>query len=368
MRVEETGKKRSLLIFHPAGVFFAYAAVIAVVLPWLWLIPLADPREAHIRLGLFGFGGLAICGYVMTAQKAWTGRAFPVPALFAGALAVGARLASLGSPMTLWPIFLFSLPVALMVLWPVLRARRWDKVPLAMVPLKLVAAEVMLLDGWDIAGLLPIALAILIFIVGGRLVSSFAAEARRRRGLAALREPPLWLGCLMLGVGLLSGGSMGMLALFATVLWIIARSVDGFRLGQANRMLCLGYAGLAPGMLAIAAVRSGLVPQLVQVHALTMATMGPMILAVAARMAMRRSEGAELLPRRRHWTALMLIFGAAIARGLAELPGQTPIWLAAAGLGWSAAWILFLSVHFQALTQPAPFPLLSAERSPRPVD
>lgn len=367
MRVEGAGKKRSLLIFHPAGVFFVLAAVIAAVLPWLWFIPLADPRQAHIRLGLFGVGGLAICGYVMTAQKAWTGRAFPVPALFTGALALGARLASLGSPMTLWPLFLFSLPVALMILWPVLRARRWDKVPLAMVPLMLVAAEAILLHGWDIAGLLPMALAILIFIVGGRLVSSFAAEARRRRGLAALREPPLWLGCLILAVGLLSGGSMGMLALFATALWIIARSVFGFRLGQANRMLCLGYAGLAPGVLAIAAARSGLIPQLVQVHVLTMATMGPMILAIAARMTMRRSESAELLPHRRHWAALMLIFGAAIARGLAELPGQTPNWLAAAGLGWSAAWILFLSVHIQALMQPAPFPLLSAERAPRPM-
>ena len=111
-----------------------------------------------------------------------------------------------------------------------------------------------------------------------------------------------------------------------------------------------------------------MVPQLVQVHALTMATMGSMILAIAARMTMRRSEGTELLPRRRHWTALTLMFVAAIARGLAELPGQTPIWLTAAGLGWSVAWILFLSVHIPALMRPAPFPLLSAERAPRPVD
>ncbi|MEW9612415.1 NnrS family protein [Shinella sp. S4-D37] len=366
--MEHAGASRSMLMFHPAGIFFALAATIAVVLPWLWLLPLADPRLAHIRLGLFGFGGMAICGYVMTAQKAWTGHAFPVPALFSGALALGARLASLGSPMAFWPVFLLSLPVASMILWPVLRARRWDKIPLAMVPLLLVVAEAMLVDGWDIAGLLPIALAILIFIVGGRLVSSFAAEAHRRRDLSAPRRPPLWLGCILLGAGLLHQEDMGMLALLATALWIIARSVDCLRLGQANRMLGLGYAGLAPGMIAIAAVRFGLVPQLVQVHALTMATIGPMILAVAARITMRRSAGAELLPRRRHWAALMLIFFAALTRGLAELSGQAPILLAAAGFGWSTAWVLFLSVHMQALMQPAPFPLLSAERAARPVD
>lgn len=84
--MEHAGASRSMLMFHPAGIFFALAATIAVVLPWLWLLPLADPRLAHIRLGLFGFGGMAICGYVMTAQKAWTGHAFPVPALFSGRL------------------------------------------------------------------------------------------------------------------------------------------------------------------------------------------------------------------------------------------------------------------------------------------
>jgi len=363
--MDYAGANRSMLIFHPAGIFFALAGIIAVVLPWLGLLSLADPRLAHIRLGLFGFGGTAICGYVMTAQKAWTGRAFPVPALLAGALALGARLASLGFPMAFWPVFLFSLPVALMILWPVLLARRWDKIPLAMVPLALVAAEVLLVDGWDIAGLLPSALAVLIFVVGSRLVSSFAAEARRRRDLSVPHRPPLWLGCILLGSGLLHQGGIGMLAMPATVLWIIIRSVDGYRLGQANRMLALGYAGLVPGMIAIAAARFGLVPHLVQVHALTMATMGPMILAVAARITMHRPAGAGLLPRRRHWTALVLISLAALTRGLAELSELAPILLVAAGIGWSAAWIFFLSAHLQALMQPAPFPLLSAERASR---
>ncbi len=120
-RVEEAGENRRLLIYHPAGVFFALAAAIAVTLPWLWFLPLEDPWLAHVRLGLFGFGGIAISGYIMTAQKAWTGRAFPVPALLAGGLALGGRLASLGFPAHLWPIILFSLPVAIMVAWPVLR-------------------------------------------------------------------------------------------------------------------------------------------------------------------------------------------------------------------------------------------------------
>lgn len=360
--MEDAGKSRSLLVFHPAGVFFALAALMAAALPWLWLLPLEDTRLAHARLGLFGFAGTAICGYVMTAQKAWTGRRFPVPALSIGALVLGARLASLGFPGALWPVALLSLPAALAILWPVLRARRWDKAPLATVPLVLVAAEAMLLDRPDLAGLLPMAIAALVFIVGGRLVPSFVAEARRRRGLGALRRPPLWPGGVLLGAGLLLESPVGTLALLAAMPWVFVHSLDGLRLGQANRMLCLGYAGLVPGLLAITAARSGMVPQLVAVHALTMATMGPMILAVAARVTMRRPAGAALLPRRRHWAALGLVLGAAVARALAELPGQAPVWLTVAGIGWSAAWMLFLSAHLPALLKPSPFPLLSAQR------
>lgn len=118
---------------------------------------------------------------------------------------------------------------------------------------------------------------------------------------------------------------MGTLALLAAVPWVAVHSGDGLRLGQANRMLCLAYAGLVPGLLAVAAARSGMVPQLVAVHALTMVSMGPMILVVAARVRMRRPAGAALQPRRRHWVALGFVWGAAVARTLAELPGQAPV-------------------------------------------
>ncbi|MFC3075479.1 NnrS family protein [Shinella pollutisoli] len=354
-----------MLAFHPAGVLFALAAIMAAALPWLWLLPLEDPRLAHVRLGIFGFGGAAVCGYVMTAQKAWTGRRVPVPALGAGLLVLGGRSACLCLPEALWPVLLPALPVALAILWPLVPARRWDKAPLATVPLLLVAAEAMLLRHRDLAGVLPVAMAVLVFVVGGRLVPSFLDEARRRRGLDAPPRPPLWLAVAALGVGLLDGGWIGTGALLAAVLWVASIGLDGLRLGPANRMLCLGYAGLVPGLLGIAAARSGLMPHLVTVHVLTMATMGPMIIAIAARVSMRRPAGAELLPLRRHWAAFVLAFAAAAARGLAELPGPAFPWLAVAGTAWSAAWLMFLSAHVPALARPAPFPLLSAVRSSR---
>ncbi|WP_312796311.1 NnrS family protein [Tianweitania sp.] len=361
MHVARSTEGRSLLIFYPAGVFFALSAFMAAMLPWVWLLPLEDPQLAHVRLGLFGFGGLAISGYIMTAQKAWTGRPLPVSPLVLGALALASRLVSLLFPGDAWSILL-SLPVALFILLPVLRARRWDKVPLAMVPLLLVGAEVMLLQQRDLAGILPVAIMVLVFIVGGRIVPSFTADARRRVGLGDLHRPPLWMAVVLLLIGLLDEGTIGTLALVAAMLWVMTCSIDGLGLGRANRMLSLGYAGLLPGLLAVVAARFGLVPHLVQVHALTMATMGPMILAIASRVTMLRSENTELQPRRRHWYALGLIFGSAVARALAEVSEQAPLCLLVAGVLWSAAWIVFLSAHVQALMKPAPFPLLSAKR------
>ena len=199
MRGGEGALPRPLLAFHPAGVFFALAALMAAVLPWLWLLPLADPRLAHVRLGLFGFGGAAVCGYVMTAQKAWTGRPLPLPALGIGALVLAARLASLCRPEALWPVLLPAPALALAILWPVLRAGRWDKAPLAAVPLMLAAAEALLPVQPGLAGVLPEAMAVLVFLVGGRLVPAFTAEARRRRGLRQSCGLPLWLGAVPLG-------------------------------------------------------------------------------------------------------------------------------------------------------------------------
>ncbi|MCW0209144.1 MAG: NnrS family protein, partial [Achromobacter sp.] len=342
-------------------------AVMAIALPWLWLLSLEDTRLAHVRLGIFGFGGLAVSGYLLTAMRAWIGRDVPVPALALGFLALGARVAALCAPEMIWPVLLPSLVIASAILWPVLQARRWDKLLLAMIPLAMTAAEAALVQLRVTAAGLPIAMAAVIFAVGGRMVPAFLAEDRRRCKLKAQPEPAHWPGLATLGVGLVLEGAAGAVALMAVPLWVMHSVRGGLRSRPASRMLCLGYAGLVPGLLGLPAARAGLIPPHVEAHLLTMAAMGPMVLAVAARVAMRRSAGAELLPCRRHWGALWLVFSAAAVRGIAELAPQPELWMTLAGIGWSAAWILFLSAHLAALAQPAPFPLLSAARMPQAI-
>jgi len=358
------GVTRSPLIFYPAGVFFALAAIIAAILPWLWLMPLEDPGQAHVRLGIFGFGGIAVSGYLLTAQRAWTGARPPLPTLGLAALALGARMLALAEPESVWLVSLPLLVIALAILLPVLRARRWDKVPLALVPLGLAIAEGALVRLQIPAAALPLAMGAVILAVGGRMTAAFLIEERRCCGLPQRPAARTWPGLAMMGFGVFSSGAIGTSALAITALWVLHRAWTGVGAWPANRMLCIAYAALAVGLLGIAAARLGMLPPLIQTHLLTMSAMGSMVVAVAARVSMRRVQNIGLMPLTRHWIALWLIFAATAVRCMAEMatPHHNALMITA-GIVWSAAWLLFLSAHLAALVHPAPFPLLSAERT-----
>ncbi len=360
MRRDEA--KRELLIFHPAGSLFAIAAIMAIVLPWVWLLQLDETRLAHARLGIFGFGGVAVSGYLLTAQKAWTARNAPIPALGLGALALGSRVTAFWLPDRIWLMLLGSLGIALAILWPVLCAQRWDKLPLAAVPLALAAAEAALVGQHMTAAMLPGIMVILIMLVGGRMVPALLAEDRRRSGQVARPVPWRWPGLVLFGAAFFLDGMVGAPALIAVALWVLYQVRGGFQAGAASRFLCLGYVGLVPVMLGMAAARAGFLTPRAELHLLTMGVIGPVILAIAARVAMRRSKDGQLLPCSCHWGALWLIFVATAARGIAEVVPRPELWMVAAGVGWSTAWGLFLWAHLSMIARPAAFPLLSAKR------
>ncbi len=354
---------RAALWRHPAGVFFTLAGIMAAALPWVWLLPLADPRLAHLRLGLFGFGGAAVAGYVLTAQKAWTGRDAPIGAPALGVLAVAARIVSLVWPDAVLAPLLPLLVIALAVLWPVVAARRWARLPLASVPMALALAEVAVIDGHLPASPLPLAMAALILAVGGRAVPAFLAAERGEWAAPS----PFWPGLALILAGIaLAGTAWAAAALVLAALWVLARLRGASRAGPANRMLALAYAGLCPALLAQAAVEAGTIPAIAAEHLLAMGVMGPMVLSFAARATMRRPAGAGLAPRRRHWLGFALLLLAAAIRAAGEAATDPAGWIALSGLLWSGGWIAFLSAHLPALPRPAPFPVLSAARPAQP--
>lgn len=368
--------RRGALGRLPAGVFFALAAAAALALPWVWLLPLDDPRLAHLRLGIFGFGGAAVAGYILTAAKAWTGREAPLPAPALGALMAAARAAALVRPEAILPVAAPLLAVAAAVLWPVVAARRWERFPIASVPLALALAEVAVVRGDVSAALLPLAMAGLILAVGGRAVPAFLAADAELAGAAPRPPGPRgpgarwptshWPGLVLVALAMALSGPARAVALLLAALWVLTRLRGLGRAGPANRMLALAYGGLAPALAVLAAAEAGplsaAIPPAAAQHLVTMGVMGPMILAFAARATMRRPPGGRLLPLRRHRLAFAAILAATLVRAGAELLDDPAPWITLAGLVWSGGWAAFLAAHLPALTRPAPFPVLSAAR------
>lgn len=345
---------------HPSGVFFGLSAAIAVLLPWLWLLPLEDPRMAHLRLGLFGFAGAAVVGYVLTARPAWTARHPPVPLAGLAALFLVARAAGIVWPWQPWPALAPQLALGLAVLWPVLAGRVWHKAALAAVPLMLALAEAGLSTGLVPVEAAPIAMAGLVLLVGGRAVPAFLASEATRQGRSLPRPAPLWPAPLALALAW-AWPVLAPLALLPLIGVILLRLRGATRAGVANRMLAGSWALLIPGLglLLLAPEGAG---RIVAEHVVMTGAIGCTILAFAARVTMRRA-GDGLRPRRVHLLAFALVLLAVPLRAWAGLPAAPLAWMTAAGVVWSAGWALILITHLAALPRPAPFPVLSATRS-----
>lgn len=353
------------LMHHPAGPFFALAGLIAVALPWLWLLPHENAAMAHPRLGIFGLAGAAVTGYVLTALPAWTGHRPPLPLSALLLLWVLARIAGLVAPWSVLPSMLLQGVLGLAILWPMVIGRAWHRVMLAAVPLVMAFAEYAAVTGILPPRGLVAGLGLLILLVGGRAVPAFLrAETAAGTG----RPPrPLWPLALLWPAVLAGPAPVRLVVALALGAGILLRVAPARRAGSANRMLALGWGTLAPAALALALAEAGPEAQAAD-HLLLMGTMGGTVLAFAARAAMRRSDDGRPMPHRLHWPALWLVLAAAPLRGIAALTAGTgagPVWLALSGTAWSLGWAAFLIVHLAALPRPAPFPVLSGVRRPQ---
>ncbi|THD82337.1 NnrS family protein [Aliigemmobacter aestuarii] len=355
------GRARSLAR-HPAGPFFAISAGLAMALPWLWLLPFDDPRLVHLRLGLFGFGGAAILGYVLTAMPAWTRRGPVLPLAALWMLFLAGRVAALIWPWEALPALLAQVALGGAVLAPVAAARLWARLPLAALPLLAGLAEAGVIAGAVSPRSIVLAMAVLVLTVGGRILPAFLAAEAARQG----REPtaprlPLWPAPVA-AVLAMAWPPLGWpaLMLVAAVMADRLRPVLRPGVGGANRMLAIGWAWVLPG-LALSLLAAEGPAMTAAEHLITTGAMGGTIMAVASRAAMRRAGGG-LRPGTGQMAAFALIALAAVLRPIASLPGAAAGWLAASGLFWSLGWALFLVVHLCAMARPAPFPVLSARR------
>lgn len=370
--------------------FFLGAGLAALLLvPW-WAahltlgVPLATDWPYalwHAHEMLFGFVCAAIAGFLLTAVPSWTGRKGFAggPLVAMSALWLSGRLLVASSAS--WPgplvtaVDLAFLPLlGIFVARPLLRERNRNT------PLLLVLLALWLCDAAFHHGLLRgdavmarralIAgiglVAVMVTVVGGRIVPSFTAGVLRRQRATAIVGTSRALTALAVGlmvavvvVDMLcpDGSLAGWIALAAAI-------VQGLRLArwQGHRtrreplvwILQVAYAWLPVGLaLKALALLTDLPLAAHWLHALTVGALSTMILGVMTRVPLGHT-GRPLQPHPLTVLAYLLAVCAALVRvfGPGLMPTAYLTVVAATAALWTAAFGLFLLVYAPILLTP----------------
>lgn len=361
--------------------FFFGGSLWAVTALTLWLCTLLgevslpsalDALAWHRHEMLFGFVGAVIAGFLLTAIPNWTGRlpiAGPPLAALAG-LWVAARVALLGSNVSGLAVaaaldvgFYFSL--AFVGGREVVQAKNRNLPVVGLVSLFGIADA---LDYAGATGLVAdseagfrcgIALVVMIIsLIGGRIVPSFTRNWMTKQGhTTRLPSQPGRFDKVTLASTAIAGAG-----------WVLAPDsrVVGLLLGAAGAaqavrllrwsgwralrdplvlVLHIGYAWIPAGLLMLGASIFGTIPRTAAIHALTAGAMATMILAVMTRASLGHT-GRTL--RSGPGTTAIFAFvtaGAAfrVAAPFGLMAYRTGLILA--GIGWGAAFALFLAIY-----------------------
>src|SRR3989338_4604901 len=342
----------------PPPVPFAGLAALLAPAVWLWPGGLgADPLRWHLHELLFGMGGAAVGGYLLTALPSWTGAAGRVGPQ-------GVRALTL-----LWLLARLALPLA-------------ESLPFGLGLGLALGDAVLLADtlGWRDMVFDPLAMvllfAVLISIIGGRAIPAFTRSWLQTTAPGRNFHDNRLLSFGAVIATALGGGMALVGQTTAAGTWLVLAGVlHGLRLigwqtlhtrhYPALLMLHLAWLWLPVGLILMgtAMLRPQALPLAAATHGLTMGAMGSMILAIAGRAAMAR-QGGRLIAGRGLVVAFAVVWLAALLRVLTPfVPQNWPDPVVASAALWMLGWCIFLWAYRPALHDPLPFPILSAQRS-----
>jgi uncharacterized protein involved in response to NO len=365
--------------------FFLFASLWAALSVPLWVASFMGwlpqfSRDWHTHEMLFGYVGGVIAGFLLTAIPNWTGRLPVAGAPLAGlfALWVAGRLAMLAQAnLGAWAgaiDALFLIALAFIVWREVLAGKNMRNLPVCVMVSVLAAGNIAFHlrvpapDAVWIGERIGLAIAaLLIALIGGRIVPSFTRNWMAKRNMKPEPAPQDRFDMIALG---LTGASLvawiaaplhplsGLGLLFAglALLFRLARW-QGWRTGGEMLVLILhaGYSWLAVALmlLSAAALLPTHVPPSAGIHALAAGAIGVMTLAVMTR-ATRGHTGRELTAPWGTKLIYALVNIGAIARVASALfPSVNPSMLVLSAALWSASFALFVIVYA---------PLLAARR------
>jgi uncharacterized protein involved in response to NO len=372
--------------------FFLFASAWAALAVPVWLVahlgvlPAAHlTREWHVHEMLFGYLGGVVAGFLLTAVPNWTGRlpvaGAPLAALFA--LWAAGRFAMLFQNQlgvvaaVIDCAFLFLL--AAIIAREVLAGRNKRNFPVSLLVTLLGAANVLshlssidpeLVRLGERIGLGVIAM--LMALIGGRIVPSFTRNWMAKRKLTPQPAPAdrydavslavaalalsSWVVApesLLAGAGLLTAGVLHTVRLIRWRGWKTSAEPLVLVLHFGYAWLALAFVLLGLGVLAPSAF-----PATAGVHALTAGAFGVMTLAVMTR-ATRGHTGRDLTaPWGTRLIYLSVNIGALTRVAAAMLPdAYLPLLIASAAF-WSLAFGLFVALYAHPLTAPRPSRML----------
>jgi len=376
------------LLAYPFRLFFLLVGLygVAVVLAWMGFLfgglalPLGwSPLHWHSHEMLFGFTAAAIAGFILTAVCNWTG-APPLQGrklLLLGLAWLLGRVAMwLAGYLPLWLValldMLFLLCFAAVLLRTLTRHGNRRNLPLAGMILLLAVANLLMHIGFITGGTEWLAqgqalamglVALIILVIGGRIIPLFSANWLRNRGspvvvtvlpvldracllATALLIPAEWLGQAWL---------TGVLALAAALL--NAWRVWGWKGWYTWRepllwVLHLGYAWLVIALFLKGLNAFAWVSPASWQHALGTGAMGTLILGVMTRVALGHTGRPLQLPAYA-WLIYGAISLAAVCRvgaALGWFDYRLGVMLAATG--WCFAFGLFAVMYWPILSRP----------------
>lgn len=365
--------------------FFLLAGAWAALGVPLWLGSLAglptlpaglDALAWHKHEMLFGFAAAAIAGFILTAIPNWTGR-LPISgwrlALLVGLWGLG-RLAFLtandlgpGVVAFLDLSFLFVLLAA--IARELIAGWNWRNLPFLILIALFATGDVLVhLERLGIADaaeagyrLSIFVLAMLVALIGGRIIPSFTRNWLKARGGGALPVPAnafdraalAALAVLVMAeVAAPDEPATASLALAVGLLhaWRLIRW-QGVRVLGEHLMwsLHLGYGWLAAALVLVGLAGLGLGDEGAALHALTVGAFGTMILAVATRASLGHT-GRPLTAGAGITAAYALVSVAAVARIVFPFTGEAALWVS--GAAWSLAFGIFTVLYFPVLAGP----------------
>ena len=355
--------------------FFFLAAVYAgaAIPAWLWMYfsghALPGPFPGlhwHAHEMLFGYLQAVLAGFVLTAIPNWTGRLplseWPLAGLVS--LWLAGRIACAVAPGLVAAFLVdISFPVVLgFAVWrEVVAGRNWKNVPVAVIIVLFGLANA--LDHAANLGFVPHdlgvrlglgAIAMLLSLIGGRIVPSFTRNWLAKHGETRL---PASFGVLdkaalaatavgaAAWVALPDSTAAGATLCLAGVLLVVRLARwQGHRTTREPIVLILhvGYAWLGIALLLLGgSVFLDTLPESAALHALTAGAIGIMTLAVMSRASLGHT-GREIVADRAVIAAYAAVTTGAVFRVTAPLAGDWyPHLLVCGGALWSGAFLLF---------------------------